>query len=141
MGLLDVFKGKKDKGDGIVLEPAPGGYTLVSGTGPSKICQACVFFSLPAPLEDEPELVKGIIMDLDATIAPATGAVISTAYETLPDVDEFVATREMPDSLNTFLMSRVMLLGIARGPAGMAKLAIEPFSYNGIKGVIILKEA
>jgi len=98
-------------------------------------------FSLPAPLEDEPELVKGIIMELDATMAPATGAVISTAYETLPDVDEFVATREMPDSLNTFLMSRVMLLGIARGPAGMAKLAIEPFSYNGIKGVIILKEA
>ncbi len=141
MGLFDVFKGRKDKGDGVVLEPADGGYTLKSGTGSSKVSRACVFVSSTAPVEDEPELIKSVLQGLDASISPAPGAAITTAYETLPDIDEFVATREMPDSLNTFLMSRAMMLGLARGPAEMAKLAIEPFIYNGIKGVIILKEA
>lgn len=141
MGLFDVFKGKKDKGSVVVLESAPGGYALKFGNGSSGISRACIYFSLSSPLEDEQDMVEGIIKELDASIAPAAGAIISTAYEILPDIDEFVATREIPDTLNTFLMSRAMMLGLARGPAEMAKLAIEPFNYNGIKGVIILKEA
>jgi hypothetical protein len=140
MGLFDVFKGGKDKGRVVVLKPANGGYTLESGTGSNKISRVCVLYSSTAPVEDEPELIKGVLRGLDASIAPAPGAAITTAHETLPDIDEFVATREMPDSLNTFLMSRVMMLGLARGPAEMAKLAIEPFSYMGVKGVAILKE-
>lgn len=141
MGLFDVFKGRKDKGDAVVLEPANGGYTIKSSTGSAKISRVCVIYSSTAPAEDEPELIKGALQGLDISLAPAPGAAITTAYETLPDIDEFIATREMPDSLNTFLMSRVMMLGLARGPAEMAKLAIEPFSYLGLKGVVILKEA
>lgn len=141
MGLFDVFKGGKDKGRVVVLEPVNGGYMLKSNTGSATISRVCVLYSSTAPVEDEPELIKGVLQGLDASIAPSPGAAIATAYETLPDIDEFVATREMPDNLNTFLMSRALMLGLARGPAEMAKLAIEPFSYMGVKGVVILKEA
>jgi hypothetical protein len=139
MGIIDIFKNKKD--EDVVLEPSNGGYTWKSDKGSSSISRAGVFFCATAPLKDEQEMLKGIIKGSGQASALAPGAVITVAYEELPGIDEFIATDEMPDSLNTFLMSRVMMAGLARGPQEMAKLAISPFNYRGVKGVLVLKEA
>lgn len=142
MGLFDGILGKRGAQDNIVLEPCKGGYTVKGVQAKTqKVSAVSAFFNGSETLKDERDVLLGLIKELDVAETLAPGAVISTAYETLPDIDEFVATQEMPDSLNTFLMSRAMMLGLARSRSEMARLAIEPFNYKGIKGVLILKEA
>lgn len=142
MGIIDIFKGKKGKGEAIVLEPSEGGFT-VQGTAAKEpgISAAMVFFDAGEPVEDEHEVLLGLIDEFSLASKLVPGTKISIAHEILPEIDEFIDTQEMPDSLNTFLMSRVMLAGLARGPAEMAKLAISPFDHKGVKGVLVLKEA
>jgi len=142
MGIIDVFKGKKDKGEEIALEPSDGGYIVkgVQAKAPG-VSAVSVFFDDREPVKDVPATLLKLIDEFGLAEKLAPGIKINTAAEPLPGIDEFVASREMPDSLNTFLMSRVMMTGLARGPTEMAKLAISPFNHKGIKGVIILKEA
>ena len=140
MGIIDIFKGKKDKGEDIALEPSDGGY-IVKGVSGKGVSAASVFFDDREPVKDVPETLLGLIGEFGLAAKLAPDMKITIATEALPGIDEFIATQEMPDSLNTFLMSRVMLTGLARGPAEMAKLAISPFDHKGAKGVLILKEA
>jgi hypothetical protein len=141
MGLFDKIMGKRQAEDGVSLEPCDGGYRLTGGhTGSPKFGKVGVFFSSDAPLKDEAELLKGILLEQDVASGLASGSVIMVVYGPIPDIDGFAATMEMSEGLNAFLMARAMLSGLARGPAEMAMLAVSPFNYKGVNGVIIKKE-
>jgi hypothetical protein len=142
MGLFDGIMGKNSKKDDMVLEPRDGGYVLKNHRARAPdISKVCVFFSSAAPLEEEPELLKSLIKEFHVGDRLAPDALITTAYGAIPGIDEYLRTREVPESLNAFIMSRAMLSGLARGPAEMGRLAVDPFDMKGVKGVLVLKEA
>jgi hypothetical protein len=142
MGLFDGIMGKKGKNDDMVLEPRDGGYVLKNHRASAPdINKVCVFFSSAPPLEEEPELLKSLIKEFHVGDRLAHDALITTAYEAIPGIDEYLATREMPESLNAFIMTRAMLSGLAHGPAEMGRLAVNPFDVKGARGVLVLKEA
>ncbi len=117
---------------------------MLKGGRPARapsVSSVYVFFDGSGPLENEREVLAGIIKEFDVARKLMPEARIATAYETLPDIDEYVATQEMPESLNAFFMARAMMAGIARSGAEMSKLALQPFDRKGVKGVLILKEA
>jgi hypothetical protein len=142
MGLFDGVMGKKGKNEDIMLELRDGGYVLKNHRArvPS-INKVCVFFNLPAPIPGESEVLKDLIKEQGVADRLAEGALIITAYEAIPDIDEYLRTQEMPESLNAFIMTRAMLKGLARSQAEMGKLAVNPFDVKGVKGVLVLKEA
>ncbi len=143
MGLFDSFLGKKGVSEGVALEPREGGYVL-KGSGRAAapgISGVCVFFNSAAPAEDEPELLKILVKEFNLVEKLAPDVLIMTAYEAMPDIDEYLSTREMPESLNAFIMTRAMMRGLARSQAEMGKLAVNPFNVKGVKGVLVLKEA
>ncbi len=125
-----------------MLEPYGGGYLLKNYRARTpNIDKVCVFFNAPAPFEGEPELLKDLIKEHGVPDRLVEGTLITTAYEAIPDIDEYLSTREMPESLNAFLMARAILKGLARSQAEMGKLAVNPFNVKGVKGVLVLKEA
>ncbi len=143
MGLFDNILGKKGKSDDMALEPRDGGYILKGNRHAvaPDITRASVFVNQAAPPEDEPELIKSLVTEFNLGERLAPDALIIASYEAMPDIDEYLSTREIPESLNAFIMARAMLKGLARGQAEMGKLAVNPFNVRGIKGVIVLKEA
>jgi hypothetical protein len=142
MGLFDSVMGKKSKNDGIVLEPRDGGYGLKNYRARAPdINKVCVFFNSTAPIPGEPEVLKDLIKEQGVADRLAEGTLITTAYEAIPDIDEYLSTQEMPESLNAFIMTRAMMKGLARSQAEMGRLAVNPFNVKGIKGVLVLKEA
>ncbi len=142
MGLFDGLLGKKDTGD-IVLEPVKGGYVLKGGPQAKApgISGVYVFFNGKGPIGNEPAVLADILKEFNVPGKLAPGALIKTAYEDIPGIDEYVATQEMPESLNAFFMARAMMAGMARSAVEMSKLALHPFDHKGVKGVLILKEA
>lgn len=142
MGLFDGILGKKGVQENMAIEPCKGGYTLKGGQAKSpRISGVYVLFNGKEPLKDEQEMLIGLMREFGVAGALAPGAVISAAYELIPEIDEYLATRDMPESLNAFLMARAMMCGLARGQAEMSRLAIDPFNFKGMKGVLIQKEA
>jgi hypothetical protein len=141
MGLFNR-KGKKDKVEEIVLEQCKGGYIL-KGLKPARsprISSVWVFCSSATPLKDEREMLKGIIKEFNLAGDIAPEAIISVVYEVVPDIDGYLSTQEMPESLNAFIMTRAMMKGLARSQAEMGRLAVNPFNVKGVKGVLVLKE-
>lgn len=142
MGLFDGVMGKKGKDDGIVLEKRNEGYVLNDSKARAPdVKMACAFINSAEPPEDEAGLVKSLVKEFGLAEKLFPDTPIVTSYGAMPDIDEYLNTREMPDSLNAFIMARAMLNGLARGPAEMGKLAVNPFNVRGIKGVLVLKEA
>ena len=142
MGLFDNILGKKDKDEAIVLEPVSGGYVIKGQHArSSRFNKAHVFFNLATPLKDEQDRVKELIKEFNLEGDLEPGAIITASYETIPDIDEYIAQNEMPESLNAFLMARAMLNGLARGQAEMTRLTVNHFNIKGIKGILILKES
>lgn len=142
MGIFDNVMGKKGKNEDIMLEPRDGGYVLKNNRARTpNIDKVYVLFSSNVPLPDEPKVLKDLIKEQGLADRLAEGAVINTAYEAIPDIDEYLSTRDMPESLNAFLMARAMLKGLARSQAEMGKLAVNPFDVDGVKGVLVLKES
>jgi len=140
MGIFDGRTGKKEKSDEMILEPHEGGYKRKGGHG-SRISRVCVYFDQATPLEDERELLRSIIKESGLSNDIAPGALISTKYDAVPGINEYIARGEMPESLNAYVMAQAMLEGLARGQADMAKLAVNPVNYRGHKGVLVYKEA
>jgi hypothetical protein len=143
MGIIDLFKGKKDKDDDLIIEKSDSGYVLKGqkSTASPRVKRVHILVSSAKPLADERELVMGLIKEFGLAPEIAPEAPISIKYEIIPDIDEYIAKGEMPESLNSFLMARALLEGLARGPAEMAKLAVDPFDHKGHKGVLVCKEA
>jgi len=129
--------------EGVALERRDGGYVLKghrNAVAPG-VSRVCVFFSSASPLKEEPELLKSLVKELNVWERLAPDALIITAYEAMPDIDEYLSTQEMPESLNAFIMARAMMMGLARSQAEMGRLAVNPFNVKGVKGVLVLKEA
>jgi hypothetical protein len=142
MGLFDGVMGKKGKKEDIMLEPRDGGYVFKNHRARVPgINKVCVFFNSPAPIPGESEVLKDLIKGQGVADRLAEETLITTAYEAIPDIDEYLRTQEMPESLNAFIMTRAMMKGLARSQAEMRKLAVYPFGEKGVKGVLILKEA
>jgi hypothetical protein len=141
MGVFDSILGKKGRDDDVTMEPCEGGYTL-KGTRlkAPRISSVYIYFNSTTPLKDEPDVLKGIIMENGVAQSIAPGALIAAGYESIPDIDDYLVSNEMPESLNAFIMARAMMSGLARNQAEMCKLAVNPFDFKGIKGVLILKE-
>lgn len=136
------MKGNKGKNEDILLEPCGGGYVLKNYRARApNINKVCVFFNSLTPIAGEPEVLKDLIKEYGLADRLAEGTLITTAYETIPDIGEYITVREMPESLNAFLMARAMMNGLARSQAEMSKLAVNPFDVKGVKGVLVLKEA
>ncbi len=139
MGIFDNILGKNSPGDDMAIEPCAGGYTIknISAKAP-KFDRACVFFS--SPVADERDVVIGLAREYGFAKSLAPDALITTVHGAIPDIDEYLMTGEMPENLNAYLMARAMLNGLARGQAEMGKLAVNPFNYRGVKGVLVYKE-
>jgi hypothetical protein len=141
MGLFDNIRGKKNGESELILERSGGGYRLKGTRAKApRIGMVCVFFSVPAP-EAEAEALKSLIGEFGLADTLAADAVILTDSEPIPGIDEYLKTREMPEALNAFLMSRAMLKGLARNQAEMGKLGVDPFEVMGTKGVLVQKDA
>jgi hypothetical protein len=139
MGLFN--RGKGDKAEETVIEPSDGGYAVKrKKAGSPGIGKVCVFFSATAPAKEEQAVIKSLVDEYDIANKLADGVNIMTAYETIPGMDAFLKSREIPEELNAFLMSRAMLKGLARSQAEMGKLVVNPFEINNIKGVLVQKE-
>jgi hypothetical protein len=139
MGLFN--KGKDDKNEETVLVPTDGGYSIKGKkAGSPGIGKVCVFFSADAPIKDEQAVLKSLVDEYGIRNKLSDGANIITAYETIPGIDTFLSSREMPEELNAFLMSRAMLKGLARSQSEMGKLIVNPFQVNSVKGVLVQKE-
>jgi hypothetical protein len=141
MGLLNNILGKKEKSEELVLEPSNGGYSVKGyrANAPS-IGRVCVFFSASAPAKEEQAIVKSLMGEYGFGKKLAEGAQIITAYETIPGIDGYLSSGEIPEELNAFLMSRAMLKSLAHSQAEMGKLIVNPFLLSGMKGVLVQKE-
>ncbi len=142
MGLLDNIKGRKGKNEDLVLEPRDDGYALKGQRARSPgVTKICFFFNSAGPLKDEPELLKSLIKELHVEDKIARDAIITAVYEAMPDIDQYLSTRVVPDSLNAFIMTRAFMKGLARSQAEMGRLAVDPFDVKGVKGVVVMVEA
>jgi hypothetical protein len=139
MGLFN--RGKSDKNEETVLEHSDKGY-LIKGkkAGAPSIGKVCVFFNASAPVKEEPAILRRLVDEQGLANKLADGVIITTAYETIPGIDAFLSSREIPEELNAFLMSRAMMNDLAKSQAEMSKLAVDPFNVNNIKGVLVQKE-
>lgn len=142
MGFIDNILGKKAENVDMKLEPANGGYTLAYDKKPGNgnVGRVCVLFNAQSPPYAEADVLKDLIKEHGLENRFVPNAFITTAYENIPEMDEYLNTQEIPESLNAFLMSRAMMEGIARGPAEMGKISVNPFRVKGTNGVLVLKE-
>jgi len=139
--LLNNILGKKEKSEEFILEPLNGGYSIKGfrANAPS-IGRVCVFFSANAPASEEQAIIESLMGEYGFGKKLAEGAQIIMVYETIPGIDSYLSSGEMPEELNAFLMSRAMLKGLAHNQAEMGKLIVNPFLVNGTKGVLVQKE-
>jgi hypothetical protein len=142
MGIFNNILGKKSGNEELRVEPANGGYSIRShkAAGASKVNRVDIMFNASKPLYAEPELIKDVISDTGIENTLATDVFITTSYEVIPSIKDFIDTNEMPEDLNAFVMARAMMKGIARGPIELGKIQVEPFQIKDTMGVIILKE-
>jgi hypothetical protein len=142
MGIFDNILGKKGGNEQLQVEPVNGGYSIKSlkETGASKVNRVDIMLNTAKPLYDEPQLIKDVISDAGIENTLASGVFITTSYERIPGIKEFMDNKEMPEDLNAFVMARAMMKGIARGPIEMSKIQVNPFQINDTMGIIVLKE-
>lgn len=142
MGIFNNILGKKGGNEELRVEPANGGYSIKSlkTAGTSKVNRVDIMFNTSKPLYAEPELIKDVISEAGIENKLAADVLITTSYEAIPGIKEFIDTNEMPEDLNAFVMARAMMKGIARGPIEMGKIQVDPFQIKDTMGVIILKE-
>lgn len=138
MGIFDNILGKKSPGEEMAIERCAGGYVIKNQARAPKFDRVCVFFS--SPVINEEDVLSGLAREYGFAKSLAPGALITTVHEAIPDIDEYLGTEDMPESLNAFLMARAMLNGLARSQAEMGKLTVNPFNHKGIKGVLVYKE-
>jgi hypothetical protein len=143
MGIFDNILGKKEAIEALTVEPADGGFTIkpLKKTEASKISRMEIMFNSATPPYTENELIKDVISEAGLSNLLLPGVLITTSYEVIPGVKEFLGTNEMPEDLNAFVMARAMMKGIARGPIEMGKIQVNSFQIKDTMGVIILKEA
>jgi hypothetical protein len=139
MGLFN--RGKSDKNEETVLEHSGNGYLIIGKkAGTPSIGKVCVFFSANAPVAEEQTILRRLVDEQGLASKLADGVIITTAYETIPGIDAFLSSREIPEEMNAFLMSRAMMNDLAKSQAEMGKLAVDPFKVNNVKGVLVQKE-
>ena len=143
MGIFDSILGKNEAIEKLTVEPANGGFTIkpLKKTDASKISRMDIMFNSTTPPCAEPELIRDVISEANILNILLPDVLITTSYEVIPGVKEFLSTNEMPEDLNAFVMARAMMKGIARGPIEMGKIQVNSFEIKDTMGVIILKEA
>jgi hypothetical protein len=143
MGIFDSILGKKEATEELKVEPADGGFTIkpLKKTDVSKISRMDIMFNSAKPPYAEPELIKDAISEANVLPILLPEVLITTSYEIIPGVEEFLSTNKMAEDLNAFVMARAMMKGIARGPIEMGKIQVNSFQIKDTMGVIILKEA
>lgn len=143
MGIFDSILGKNEAIEALTVESINGGFTIkpLKKTDSSKISRMDIMFNTAKPPYAEPELIRDAISEANVSKILLPEVLITTSYEVIPGVKEFLGTNEMPEDLNAFVMARAMMKGIARGPIEMGKIQVNSFQIKDTMGVIILKEA
>lgn len=141
MGIFDGILGKKE--GGLEIEKTSSGYAVkpLKKTEHSKVNRVDIVFNCAAAPYAEHEAIKDIVANAGIADTFTPDVLVTTSYEVIPSIMEYMATNEMPEDLNAFVMAKAMMKGIARGPIEMSKIQVNSFQIKDTMGIIILKEA